>query len=157
MHRRTLLRTTPLLLLGGCAGGGGGDGDDPRVTDRDLTDTGECSEGDSETATVDASTTTVRISGCITGPNGCSVASLDSATVEGDELVAVVTTERDAPPDTSCTQALVYRSYAATIALDHRVTSVRVVHDTPSGRVTVTDITGGGDHGSEDTAHELDA
>jgi len=150
MHRRTLLRAAPLLALAGCTGRGDG-GDTLRVTDRAFTDTGECTHGDAdaETATVDASSTAVRIGGCITGPNGCAVAALDSATVEGDELVVVVTTERDAPPDTSCTEALVYRSYAATITLDHRVGSVRVVHDTPGGRETVADTASDGHEGEE--------
>jgi len=150
MDRRSLLRTAPLLALAGCVGrGGGGDSDDngdddggdgddqPRVTDRTFDDTGECS--DPETATVDASTSSVRVDGCITGPNGCAVASLGSATVDGDELTVVVTTERDAPPDMACTEALVYRSYTATITLDGSVGSVRVVHDAAGGRKTVVD------------------
>jgi len=149
MHRRTLLRTAPLLALAGCTGaGGGGSGGSPRITDRAFTDTGECS--DPETATVDASTTTVRIGGCITGPNGCSVARLDSAAVEGETLVVVVGTARDAPRDVACTEALVQRGYAATITLDHRVPSVRVVHDAPGGRETVVDTGGGGEASAHD-------
>jgi len=138
MDRRALLRAVPLLVLGGCLGsGGGGRVDRPRVTGRAFDDTGECSTP--ETATVGVSVGEVRIDGCVTGPNGCAVASLDSATVADGDLVVVVTTERDAPPDVACTEALVYRSYAATITLDGDVGSVRVVHDTPSGRQTVAD------------------
>jgi hypothetical protein len=142
MDRRTLLRAVVPVALAGCVGRGGNDGDgggggQPSVTDRTLDDTGECSSP--ETATVEASSTAVRIDGCVTGPNGCAVASLDSATVDGTELSVVVTTERDAPPDVACTEALVYRSYAATITVDGDVASVRVVHDTPSGRETVVD------------------
>ncbi|AZH27053.1 hypothetical protein [Haloplanus aerogenes] len=147
MDRRNLLRAAPLLVLAGCVGRGGSGGDDgdggddsddqPRVTDRTFDDTGECSLP--ETATVDASASEVRVDGCITGPNGCAVARLDAATVDGDELTVVVTTERDAPPDVACTEALVYRSYTATITLDGSVGSVRVVHDAAGGRETVVD------------------
>ncbi|AXG05287.1 hypothetical protein DU500_01955 [Haloplanus rubicundus] len=145
MNRRTLLRAAPLLALSGCVGtggggdnGGGDDDDEPtRVTDRSFEDTGGCSNA--ETATVDESDGEVRIDGCVTGPNGCAVAALDSATVVDGALEVVVTTERDAPPDVACTEALVYRAYAATITLDGAVSSVRVVHDAPGGRETVVD------------------
>ncbi|MEF8857216.1 MAG: hypothetical protein V5A16_07345 [Haloplanus sp.] len=151
MNRRTLFRAVLPVVLAGCVGrgGGGGDGDggdsddgddgddQPRVTDRTFEDTGECSAP--ETATVNASSPAIRIDGCVTGPNGCAIASLDSATVEGAELSVVVTTERDAPPDMACTEALVYRSYTATVTVDGDVASVRVVHDTPGGRETVVD------------------
>ena len=138
MNRRTLLRAAPLLALSGCLGGGGGGGDDPpRVTDRSFEDTGECSNA--ETATVDAGGSTVSVEGCITGPNGCAVAALDSATVTDGDLELVVTTERDAPPDVACTEALVYRAYTATITLDGEAASVRVIHDTPGERRTVAE------------------
>jgi hypothetical protein len=107
------------------------------VTDRSLSDTGECSTP--ETATVDASGSDVDIEGCVTGPNGCAAASLGSAAVEDGTLTVVVTTERDAPPDVACTEALVYRSYTATITLDGDVGTVRVVHETPGGRETVAE------------------
>jgi len=143
MNRRTLLRAASLLALSGCVGtgGGGGDGnggsddDPPRVTDRSFEDTGECS--DAETATVNESDGEVRIDGCVTGPNGCAVATLASASVVDGVLEVVVTTERDAPPDVACTEALVYRAYAATITIDGAASSVRVIHDAPGGRETV--------------------
>jgi hypothetical protein len=142
MHRRLLIRALPLVVLSGCVGGSGGgggdDGDDPpRVTDRSLEDRGECS--DPEAATVETSDGEVRVEGCVTGPNGCAVASLGSATVEDADLTVVVTTERDAPDDVACTEALVYRSYVATIALDGDVGSVEVIHETPNGRRTVAE------------------
>lgn len=146
MNRRRLLRAAPLLALSGCVGGGGGggggNGDDDddgptRVTDRSFEDTGECS--DPEAATVEPADGEVRIEGCVTGPNGCAVAVLDSATIVDGDLEVVVTTERDAPPNVACTEALVYRSYTVTITLDGDVGSVRVVHDTPNGRRTVAD------------------
>jgi hypothetical protein len=152
MDRRTLCRALPVLALSGCLGsgsgggsggsGGGGDGsggddDPPRVTEQSFEDTGECSNP--ETATVDASGGEVRIEGCVTGPNGCAVAALDSVTVVDGDLEVVVTTERDAPPDVACTEALVYRAYAATITLDGTAGAVQVVHDTPNGRQTVAD------------------
>ena len=146
MNRRTLCRALPLLALSGCVGtgggggGGGGGGDDPpRVTDRSFEDTGECS--DAETATVTESDGEVRIDGCVTGPNGCAVAALASATVVDGVLEVVVTTERDAPPDVACTEALVYRAYTATITIGGAVSSVRVVHDAPGGRETVAEST----------------
>jgi len=139
MDRRTLCRALPLLALSGCVGtgGGGGGGDPPRVTGRSFEDTGECS--DAETATVNESDGEVRIDGCVTGPNGCSVAALASASVVDGVLEVVVTTERDAPPDVACTEALVYRAYAATITIDGAVSSVRVIHDAPGGRETIVD------------------
>jgi len=138
MNRRTLCRVLPLLALSGCVGTGGGGGDDPpRVTGRSFEDTGECS--DAETATVTESDGEVRIDGCVTGPNGCAVAALGSASVVDGALEVVVTTERDAPPDVACTGALVYRAYAATITIDGAVPSVRVIHDAPGGRETVAD------------------
>jgi hypothetical protein len=141
MHRRPLLRALPLVALGGCLGGtGGGDddgGDPPSVTDRSLTDDGECP--DPEAATVETTDGEVRVEGCVTGPNGCAVAALDLATIEDADLTVVVTTERDAPPDVACTEALVYRAYTATTTLDGEPASVRVVHDTPNGRRTVVE------------------
>ena len=146
MNRRTLLRAAPLLALSGCVGtgGGGGDGnggsddDEPtRVTDQSFEDTGECSNA--ETATVDESDGEIRIDGCVTGPNGCAVAALASATVVDGALEVVVTTERDAPPDVACTEALVYRAYTATITIGGTVSSIRVIHDAPGGRETVAD------------------
>ena len=142
MNRRTLLWAAPLLALSGCVGGGGGGGgggddDPPRVTDRSFEDTGECS--DPETATVETSDGEVRIEGCVTGPNGCAVAALASATVDDGALEVVVTTERDAPPDVACTEALVYRAYTATITIGGSVSSIRVIHDVPGGRETVVD------------------
>jgi len=141
MNRRILLRAAPLLALSGCLGSGGGSGsgdDDPtRVTDQSFEDTGDCSNP--ETATVDTSSTEARIEGCITGPNGCAVAALDSVTVVDGALEVVVTTERDAPPNVACTEALVYRAYTATVTLDGTAGAVRVIHDTPSGRQTVSE------------------
>jgi hypothetical protein len=139
MDRRTLLRMAPVALCG-CVGApsGGGDGDDTGgVTERTLRDTGRC--GDPETASVDVTGSRVRIEGCVTGPNGCAVAGLGSATVTGDRLTVVVTTERDAPPDTACTEALVYRGYVATVATSREPVAVRVVHETPEGRRTVAE------------------
>ena len=145
MNRRTMLRALPPLVvgLGGCIGGssgGGGDGDPPRVTDATLRDTGRCSASETETASVETGDATVEVRGCITGPNGCAVASLGSATVDGDVLAVVVTTERDAPPNAACTEALVYRGYEATVTVDGGLpASVRVVHDAAGGRKTVVE------------------
>ncbi|MFC7172493.1 hypothetical protein ACFQL0_02120 [Haloplanus litoreus] len=135
MDRRLLLRALPLLVagLGGCVGGPRGDGgDSPRVTDTALQDTGRCSEP--ETASVTTEGATVEVRGCITGPNGCAVASLGSAALDDDGLEVIVTTERDAPPNVACTEALVYRGYEATVTVeDGRPGSVRVVHDAAGG------------------------
>ncbi|WP_338740105.1 hypothetical protein [Haloplanus salilacus] len=138
MNRRTLLRTAPLTALCGCVGAPS-DTDDgiDEVSERTLRDTGRCE--DPEAATVSVSGTQVRIEGCVTGPNGCSVSSLGSATVEENRLTVVVTTRRDAPPDTACTEALVYRGYVATVETDGEPAGVRVLHETPEGRRTVAE------------------
>ncbi|MFB6101414.1 MAG: hypothetical protein ABEJ73_02495 [Haloplanus sp.] len=140
MDRRSLCLTVPLVALGGCVGPprDGDGGEPPHVTDATLRDTGRCS--DPETATVDVSESEIRVTGCVTGPNGCAVAALGTATVEEDRLDVVVTTERDAPPDVGCTQALVYRGYVGTVTVDGgRPATVRVVHDAPGARRTVTE------------------
>jgi len=127
--------------LGGCTGSGSDSdgGDPPRLTDASLRDTGRCSAP--ETATVDASASRVRVTGCITGPNGCAIASFGSARLDDGTLVVVVTTRRDAPPDTACTEALVHRGYEATVTVEGgRPARVRVVHDTAGGRREVADV-----------------
>jgi len=141
MDRRTLLGTLSLLAVSGCAASPGESSpDDPlRLTDASVRDTGRCD--DPETASVDASASRVRVTGCVTGPNGCSVARLGSATVDGDRLTVVVTTQRDAPPDTACTEALVPRGYVARIGVaSGRPGSVRVVHDAAGGRQRVAGV-----------------
>jgi hypothetical protein len=142
MNRRTLLRTVPLLgvAASGClrAPRNGGDDGRPRVTDRSLRDTGRCEEP--ETASVAVSDSDVRVTGCVTGPNGCAKADLGSASVDGSTLEVVVTTVRDAPPDAACTEALVYRGYVATVEVaGGPLETVRVVHDVPGGRQTVVE------------------
>jgi hypothetical protein len=138
MDRRTLLGTLPFVALGGCTGA---PNDDPplRLDDASLRDTGRC--GDPETATVDMSSSRVRVTGCVTGPNGCAVASFGSATVVDDRLEVVVTTRRDAPPDVACTEALVHRGYVATVDLaSGRPATVRVIHDAAGGRQRVAEV-----------------
>jgi hypothetical protein len=143
MDRRTLLRATPLGLvaLSGCVGapegGGGGPDRADGVTDRTLRDTGRCETP--ETAAVSVSGTRVRVEGCVTGPNGCAVAALGPTTVEADRVTVAVTTRRDAPSDTACTEALVYRGYVARVTVVREPTAVRVVHDPPGGRQTVAE------------------
>jgi hypothetical protein len=141
MNRRSLFRAAPLLALSGCVGppGNGDDGPDGagEVTDRTLRDTGRCE--DPEAASVSVPGTRVRVEGCVTGPNGCSVADLGSATVEGDRLSVVVTTRREAPPDTACTEALVYRGYVAAVTTGREPAAVTVIHETPEGRRTVAE------------------
>jgi hypothetical protein len=145
MDRRGLLGAFALLGTGlaGCVGAPRADGGgEPRITDRTLSDTGRCA--DPESATVEASAERIRIDGCITGPNGCSVARLGSATVddEGETVTVVVTTETDAPPGTACTQALVPRGYEATVGLAGAPpATVRVVHDAAGGREQVAEVT----------------
>jgi hypothetical protein len=148
MNRRCLLGTVGFALagaaLGGCLGAPRADGGGPtRITDRSLRATGGCD--DPESATVDATGTAVRIRGCITGPNGCSVPRLGSATIEGDDgretLTVVVTTETDAPPETACTQALVQRGYEVTVDdAGAGPETIRVVHDAAGGRRQVASV-----------------
>jgi len=141
MDRRTLLGTVSLLAVGGCAEPSAEPSPDDslRLSDASIRDTGRCD--DPETASVDASSSRVRVTGCVTGPNGCAVASFGSATVDGDRLTVVVTTRRDAPPDVACTEALVPRGYVATVELaSGRPGSVRIVHDAAGGRERVADV-----------------
>ena len=141
MDRRTLLGTLSLLAVGGCAEPPAEPSpDEPlRLSDASIRDTGRCD--DPETASVDVSASQVRVTGCVTGPNGCSIASFGSATVAGTRLVVVVTTRRDAPPDAACTEALVPRGYVATVNLSSgRPRSVRVIHDAAGGRERVADV-----------------
>ncbi|WP_251328792.1 hypothetical protein [Haloplanus pelagicus] len=137
MDRRTLLGALPFVVLGGCAEA---PTDDPlRLSDASLRDTGRCD--DPETATVDVSSSRVRVAGCVTGPNGCAVASFGSATVAGDRLEVIVTTRRDAPPDAACTEALVHRGYVATLDLaSGGPATVRVIHDAAGGRRRVAEM-----------------
>jgi hypothetical protein len=147
MNRRRLLGVVGSLAVGGgClrapggVGGGDGDGngtgDPPRIVDRSLRDTGRCETPESASVAVDPDH--VRVEGCVTGPNGCAVASLGSATLDGGTLSVVVTTESNRPPDTACTEALVYRGYVATVRLSGgEPDGVEVIHDAPGERRTV--------------------
>ncbi|WP_251342237.1 hypothetical protein [Haloplanus halophilus] len=138
MDRRTLLGTLVPVVLGGCIEAPRDDEEPLRLDEASLRDTGRCA--DAETASVDVSESRVRVTGCVTGPNGCAVASFGSATVSGRTLDVVVTTRRDAPPDTACTQALVPRGYEATIRLARgRPDRVRVIHDAAGGRRQVAE------------------
>ncbi|MFC6990195.1 hypothetical protein ACFQJD_18565 [Haloplanus sp. GCM10025708] len=150
MERRSLLALLASTALAGCSSGGlsgddggggspenGGDGSSPAINDRTLTDTGECANP--ETATVTFESSHVDITGCITGPNGCSTAILGSATTEGDELRVVVDTDDAPPPGGGCTQALVQRGYDARISFDGGLpASVTVVHESARGREVAT-------------------
>ncbi|MFB6108956.1 MAG: hypothetical protein ABEJ82_09000 [Haloplanus sp.] len=142
MNRRAFLGAGVALAagLGGCVASDGGEGGETptRVTDRSFRDVGACDAPETATVGFDAAASRVRIEGCVTGPNGCSVARLDSATLGDGALSVVVTTGTTAGTETACTQALVSRGYEATVTVDRGVpSSVRVVHDVPGGRETV--------------------
>ncbi|MFB6123609.1 MAG: hypothetical protein ABEJ78_09135 [Haloferacaceae archaeon] len=140
MERRRVLALVVATSLAGCSSVGppsddsGGDG--PTVTGRRLTDTGECSNP--ETASVAFAESAVELTGCITGPNGCSTAVLGSATMAGDELTVVVATDDAPPPGGGCTQALVQRGYDARITFDGGLpATVGIVHASARGREVV--------------------
>jgi hypothetical protein len=138
MHRRAYLALAAATVGSGCLGAPSGDGDAPRrIVERSLRDRGRC-EGEPESATVAVEAPAVEIRGCVTGPNGCAVASLGSVRLDDGALTVVVTTRSEGGSDVACTQALVSRAYEATVTLDAgRPSAVEVVHDAADGRRTV--------------------
>lgn len=81
------------------------------IKSKKLRATGDCSN--SGTASVAFESNSVVVTGCIQGPNGCHQPVLESATMDGDTLNIVVTTEAEGD---ACTQALVQRGYEVTVS-----------------------------------------
>lgn len=105
------------------------------ITSTTLEATGDCSNPG--TASVAFESPDVVVTGCIQGPNGCHQPVLQDDTIDGETLEVVVTTEEQGGD--VCTQALVQRSYEATIGFDGALpATVTVVHDSMGERTTVT-------------------
>ncbi|MEZ3114557.1 hypothetical protein RYH80_01275 [Halobaculum sp. MBLA0147] len=102
-----------------------------------LTRLGDCTAEDGGTATVARDGDTVRATGCIQGPSGCSEAAIrETAYDDGaNRLDVVVETVETAD---ICTQQLVYRRYRAEIEVaGASLDRVRVSHADGSGGSTV--------------------
>ena len=157
MRRRTLLATAAsALALAGCVSSpGAGDPSDrspsgdspspssdeshtptPTIANHSFSPRKACETPGTADVAFDASTVTV--TGCIRGPNGCHVPVLDSVAydADADRLTVVVATESTADDDTACTQAIVERGYEATVrfegGLPHRAV---VYHEGVDDRV----------------------
>jgi hypothetical protein len=132
---------------GGDGGGGGSDdgGTTPsglELTGREFASRDECaSRGSAEVAFEDGR---VVVTGCITGRNGCEVAELGSAELDGDDdrhlSVVVTTTQPD--PDAVCTEALTSLGYEARFTFEGGTPgSVQVVHRSGSSESVVAEAT----------------
>jgi hypothetical protein len=153
MRRRTLLATTAsALALAGCvsAPGAGNPSDrspsadspspssdpsadesptpTPTIADHSLSPRKACETPGTADVVFDASTVTV--TGCIRGPNGCHVPVLDSVAydADADRLTVVVATESTADDDTACTQAIVERGYEVTVRFEDGLPHRAVVY-----------------------------
>jgi hypothetical protein len=160
MRRRELLSAVGAAVgsaLAGCTGSGGPDpgtgggsadddagGDDsdgtetpatPAMTDQSLAGIDGCPERNG--ASVSWSETTVTITGCITGRNGCAVPVLGSAAYDAaaDELSVTVTTEQD-DSGGACTQALTDLGYEATMTFEDGLPGRVVVSHESMGETT---------------------
>ncbi|MFB6155369.1 MAG: hypothetical protein ABEJ22_05690 [Haloferacaceae archaeon] len=163
MDRRTLLSTAAglLSLTAGCvASDGGGPADSPASPSTDsptstTPDTTTAPDDSTPTlvdhsfatreacpepggATVSFGTSDATVTGCVRGPDGCSVAVLGDVGYDAadDLLTVVVTTERQADEDTACTQAVVDLGYEVTAQFENGLPgTVLVVHEGAFGRV----------------------
>jgi len=159
MRRRTLIATAAsALALSGCVTSpGAGDASDdtpsdgspssdrssdgspsptPTIADHSLSPRQACEVAGKADVAFDASSVTV--TGCIRGPNGCSVPVLDSVAydADADRLTVVVATEDEGGTDTACTQAIVNRGYEVGVRFDGGLPRrVVVYHDGAYDRV----------------------
>ena len=115
-----------------------------RIADQSFERTGDCEAGGTASASFDAAARAVRITGCITGRNGCAEAALGRVAYNADatEIRVQVGAPTDPPPGTACTQALVSRGYVATFTFEPRLPrrlTVTVSHSGPDdGEVAST-------------------
>lgn len=107
-------------------------GGTPAIVDRTFRRTGDCRSDEAGTASVSFGADAVTVEGCITGNDGCQQAVLKRARYDpsDDTLTVVVTTNAADETPEACTQALVYRSYEATVSFEGGLPAeVSVVHD----------------------------
>jgi len=106
------------------------------VIERSLTRRDACPTPGS--ASVSWGETAVTVTGCLTGPTGCSVPVLSSADydADADELAVTVTTEED-DGGGACTQALTDLGYEATMTFENGLPG-RVVVSPIDSWVTTT-------------------
>ncbi|WP_101295461.1 hypothetical protein [Halegenticoccus soli] len=108
----------------------------PSISDRSFAETGDCSEP--ETAEIAYGESSVAATGCIRGPNGCSAARLNGATLDGGTLEIVVGIEDTRDENEVCTEAIVHLGYEATVEFDGGLPEKTIViHDGMDGRKTV--------------------
>lgn len=143
MRRRALLGAVgSSLVLAGCTGRGSPGSPDspstpttPTLTGQDFTRTGNCDDPGSATVSFPDD---VVVTGCISGPDGCAEAALDSVEYDtGDDVLRVaVGIEDTREPDEVCTQAIVYRSYELRATFEGGLPgTVVVVHDGVEGEI----------------------
>jgi hypothetical protein len=128
MNRRSLLGTVSAgLLLAGCAGNADPGAGTPTITGEEFCRTGGCTTPGS--ATVTFADDSVAISGCISGPNGCAEAALETVVYRAsdDRLQVAVKTIDTSGPNEACTEAIVYRGYDLDVDLAGGVPSTVVV------------------------------
>jgi hypothetical protein len=78
------------------------------------------------------------ITGTIVAQNGCQTAVLDSVDETASGLIVTVATERDAPANALCTQALVGVEYRFVVHPTRPPDSVRIVHRGVTGSQRIT-------------------
>ncbi len=116
----------------------GQSGQSPSITSSQLDATGECSNPGNATVKSDGNGSSVTVTGCIRGPDGCAKPKLKSATVDEGTLRIVVTTKEEAGNGTACTQQIVHLGYRVTVELSGgRPKHVEVVHETMGKKKTV--------------------
>jgi hypothetical protein len=119
----------------------GGEGDWLQITARSFTRTGDASDP-GESASVAFDGDSVRVSGVVSGKNGCMRASLKAVEYdpEGDELSVRVETVREGGD--VCTQQTAYRGYKAIVEFAGGLPASVVVEHESMGEVrVVTDVT----------------
>jgi hypothetical protein len=107
----------------------------PSLVDHSFERREECA--DPGGATVVFGSCDVAVTGCIRGPDGCSVPALGDVRYDADAdvLTVLVTVEREADEDTVCTQAIVDLGYAVTATFEGGLPgTVEVVHEGAYGR-----------------------
>lgn len=147
MDRRAFLGVvSATVALAGCTGSGPPGSttppaaSTPTITDQKFARTGDCEDPGAATVSFPDD---VVVTGCISGPDGCAAAALDSVDYDGaeDTLYASVGIVDTREPDEVCIEAqratsIVYRAYELRIGFDNGLPgTVVVVHDGVEGRI----------------------